>query len=78
MKLWSQIALVIVGISVIIVGVVLMFKHQAYENAFQHHLLAAFGHDYHWRSVGDAYTGIAAVTVGALMMTAAAIMARFG
>jgi hypothetical protein len=31
---------------------------------------------YHWRSIGDTYTGLGAVAVGALMMAASAVLAR--
>jgi drug/metabolite transporter (DMT)-like permease len=69
-------ALLWVGIGVIVVGVVLMFTHQAYEVKFQHALLKEFHNDYHWRSVGDTYAGISAVAAGALMMVVAALAPR--
>jgi drug/metabolite transporter (DMT)-like permease len=65
-----------VGIVVIVVGVVLMFMHQHYEADFQNHLLERFGRDYHWRSIGDTYTGLGAVVVGALMMAVSALAFR--
>ncbi|MCP3440389.1 hypothetical protein [Bradyrhizobium sp. CCGUVB14] len=76
MKITAQVALMIMGIAVIVVGVVLMFRHQSQEAMFQDHLLAVFNTDYHWRSIGDAYSGIAAVAVGAVMMAVSALAAR--
>jgi hypothetical protein len=76
MKRFSQAALMLVGFGVIVAGVVLMFKHQEYEVAFQNHLLSEFHGDYHWRSIGDAYTGIGAIVVGASMMAVSAVVAR--
>jgi hypothetical protein len=78
MRPLSQIALIAAGVGVIIAGCVLMFNHQSQQAAFQNSLLAMFKTEYHWRSIGDAYTGIAAVAVGAGMMAVGAIVARFG
>jgi hypothetical protein len=71
MKQFTEAALPVVGLGVIVIGVVLMFTHQAYEANFQNHLLDKFDKDYHWRSIGDSYTGL-----GALMMAASAVLAR--
>jgi drug/metabolite transporter (DMT)-like permease len=76
MKQFSEAALLVVGFGVIVIGVVLMFTHQSYEASFQNHLLDRFDKDYHWRSIGDTYTGLGAVAVGALMMAASAVLAR--
>jgi drug/metabolite transporter (DMT)-like permease len=69
-------ALLWVGIGVIVVGIVLMFTHQAHEVQFQQSLLKEFHSDYHWRSVGDTYAGISAIAAGALMMVVAALAPR--
>jgi drug/metabolite transporter (DMT)-like permease len=76
MKQVPAVALLLVGIGVIVVGVVLMFKHQQYEADFQNHLLSEFHGDYRWRSIGDDHAGLGAVVVGALMMTVSAVVAR--
>jgi drug/metabolite transporter (DMT)-like permease len=68
--------LLVAGIGVIVIGVILMFTHQSHEVEFQQALLAKFGSDYHWRSVGDTFTGVAALVVGALMMAVAALAPR--
>jgi hypothetical protein len=71
----SQITLMAVGLGVIVVGLVLMFKHQSQQVMFQNNLLAVLKTDYHWLSIGDTYTGIAVVAVGAVMMAISAIVA---
>jgi uncharacterized membrane protein len=76
MKQYTEAALLVVGFGVIVIGIVLMFTHQAYEANFQNHLLDKFDKDYHWRSIGDSYTGLGALAVGALMMAASAVLAR--
>jgi drug/metabolite transporter (DMT)-like permease len=76
MKRFSQAALMVVGFGVIVAGVLLIFRHEDYEVAFQNHLLSEFHGDYHWRSIGNAYTGIGAIVVGALMMAVSAVVAR--
>lgn len=78
MKRFSQFALMAVGLGVIITGLWLMHEHQANEFDFQKRLLNYMTTEYHWRSIGVAYGGIAAVVVGAVMMAVAAIVARFG
>jgi hypothetical protein len=78
MKEYSQAALLVVGIGVIGAGFTLMFLHQSNEFEFQKSLLAVFRTDFHWRSIGTPYGGIAAVIVGAVMVAVAAITARFG
>ena len=71
MKRITEAALLVVGFGVIVIGIVLMFMHQDYEADFQKQLLHEFHTDYHWRSIGDTYTGL-----GALMMAASAVLAR--
>ncbi|CUU22211.1 ABC-type multidrug transport system permease subunit [Bradyrhizobium sp. JR7.2] len=78
MKLFSQIMLIVVGLGVIYFGCNLLFQHETNEFAFQKNLLATFQTEYHWRSIGVAYGGIATVIVGAAMMAVAAIVARLG
>jgi hypothetical protein len=78
MKTFSQIALIVVGLGVIYFGGHLLLQREMNEFAFQKDLLATFKADYHWRSMGVAYGGIAAVIVGAVMMAVAAIVARLG
>lgn len=78
MKPFLQFTLMIVGFGVIVTGLVLMFDHQAKEFAFQNSLLSYMKTEYHWRSIGVAYGGIAAIAVGAAMMAVAAIVARIG
>ncbi len=77
MRRFAEGALLVVGFGVIIIGIMLMFKHQEYEANFQNHLLSEFHNEYHWRSVGDTYTGVSAIVVGALMMAVSAVTARF-
>jgi ABC-type phosphate transport system permease subunit len=76
MKSFYHIALMIVGFGVVVTGLVLMFRHQSQQAMFQDHLLATFKTDYHWRSIGDTYAGIAALAIGAVMMSIGAIVAR--
>jgi drug/metabolite transporter (DMT)-like permease len=76
MKYVPAAALLLVGIAVIGVGIVLMFKHQQYEADFQNHLLSEFHGDYRWRSIGDDHAGLGAVVVGAVMMAVSAMLAR--
>jgi uncharacterized protein YjeT (DUF2065 family) len=74
MRQYSEAALLVAGIALVVVGAVLMFMHQDYEANFQQHLLDKFGPDYHWRSVGGAYFGLGAIIVGAFLMTASALV----
>ena len=76
MRRYTEVALLVAGFGVIVIGISLMFTHQAYEVEFQKQLLGEFHKDYHWRSVGDSYTGLGAVAIGALMMAASAVLAR--
>ena len=77
MKEFSQGAVLVAGIGLVVAGVVLMFTHQSYEATFQGYLLYEFHDNYHWRSVGDAYFGVSAIVVGGVMMAVAAIVARW-
>ena len=77
MKEFSQGAVLVAEIGLIVAGVVLMFMHQSYEATFQGYLLHEFHDNYHWRSFGDAYYGVSAIVVGAVMMAVAAIVARW-
>jgi uncharacterized protein YjeT (DUF2065 family) len=74
MRQYSEAALLVAGIALVVVGAVLMFMHQDHEANFQQHLLDKFGPDYHWRSVGGAYFGLGAIIVGAFLMTASALV----
>jgi hypothetical protein len=76
MKIFSQLMLIVVGLGVILAGFQLLFQHETNELAFQNNLLAVFKTEYHWRTIGIAYGGIAAVVVGAAMMAVSAIVAR--
>jgi ABC-type phosphate transport system permease subunit len=67
--------LILVGFSVIVTGLVLVFLHQSYEISFQNNLLQNLKTDYHWRPVGGSYNGLSIVVVGALMMTFGALIA---
>ncbi len=74
MKRLSEFVLLAAGLALIVVGVRLMFDHQEADAAFQQSLLKVFGQDYQWRSIGDANFGVSAIVVGALMLTASAIL----
>lgn len=74
MKRLSEFVLIAAGVALIVVGSVLMFMHQYCETSFQTKLLATFGQDYQWRSIGDANFGVSVIVVGALMLTASAIL----
>ena len=76
MKQFSQGALLVVGFGLVVVGVMLMFRHQEHQATFQNHLLSEFHGDYHWRSIGDPYIGLGAAAVGALTMAVGAVVAR--
>ena len=76
MKRLAEGALLGVGFCVIVVGLVLMFKHQILQAKFQNHLLSVFNADYKWHSIGEDYAGVATAIVGALMMAFSAVVAR--
>jgi uncharacterized membrane protein YdfJ with MMPL/SSD domain len=78
MRVFSQLMLMAVGLGVIYAGFQLLFQHETNELAFQNNLLAVFKTEYHWRAIGAAYGGTAAVIVGAAMMVVAAFLARLG
>jgi hypothetical protein len=72
-----QVTLAVIGIGVIAAGLTLIFIHEQDELGFQVLLLwkSASADDYHWRSIGNSYAGIAAVAIGSLMMAVAAVIA---
>ena len=57
-----------VGLGLIVAGLLVMVAHLVFEARFQDKLLDKFGSDYHWRPMGESYTGIGVVVVGALLL----------
>jgi hypothetical protein len=57
-----------VGLGLIVAGLLVMVAHLIFETLFQDKLLDKFGSDYHRRPMGESYTGIGVVVVGALLL----------
>ena len=69
----SETSLFWVGLSLIVAGLLVMVTHLVFEARFQDKLLDKFGSDYHWRPMGESYTGIGVVVIGALVLAFATV-----